>query len=111
MSPRAPKLHHRTKPKALPRFQVVHHADRVGVELNQPPSNEWVTIAAVHGAAGFPASDLAARIARLLNQDVAKDEVLQRAAVALDEILRDGLTFSTEQAIEHTANNIRRILR
>jgi hypothetical protein len=71
-------------------------------------SARWETIAIVRSTSDVKARALGEFIVGLVNERHQGGDILQAAFNALDGVLRDGLTFSTEQDAEHVVDVLKR---
>ena len=73
-------------------------------------SSKWETVLTVHHTAGAGHEAMAAYVLALIHEHQRKQGVLKDALDALEAVINDGLTFTTEQAAERAVTNIKRVI-
>lgn len=78
--------------------EIVAYADASGA---------WETIAVIPSTSGASADFLAGFIVNLVNESQEDSDVLEAARKALEAVMEEGLTFSTEQEAEHVIDRLK----
>jgi hypothetical protein len=88
-------------------WECRHLEDRSALTAYVEASGEWETILTVHPTSGASAEVVAAYVAAIINEHQSKADLLQEAMKALQFIMEDGLTFTTEQAADRVVTRIK----
>jgi hypothetical protein len=89
-------------------WECRHDNNRSEILAYVEASGKWETILTVHPTSGASTEALGSHICNLINQHQIKENILQEAMSALELVMNDGLTFSSEQAVERAFNNLKR---
>jgi hypothetical protein len=89
-------------------WECRHDNNRSEIIAYVEASGKWETVLTVHPTLGASTEVLATYICHLINQHQLKENALQEAMSALELVMNDGLTFSSEQAVERAFNNLKR---
>jgi hypothetical protein len=87
-------------------WQCRHRADCSEIVTRAGSSDTWETIATIHPATGASAKDLATLIVTVVNQHRQSRDLLRDATETLEIVMKEGLTYSTEQEIERLISGI-----
>jgi hypothetical protein len=90
-------------------WRCTHHGDRSEVFAYVEASGKWETVLVVRASSGTTAEELAVYIVNLVNDRREDQDALEQAFAALDAVLQDGLTFTTEQEAEHAAERLKKL--
>jgi len=74
-------------------------------------SSKWEKVLDVCSTSGSHHETMAGYILSVIHEHQKKQNALHDAMNALQLVLNDGLTFTTEQAMEHAVTNIKKILK
>jgi hypothetical protein len=72
-------------------------------------SGQWETVAVVRPTSSADAKSLANFILRVVNDWNEHDDLFEAASEALEAVLQEGLTFSTEQEVESMVERLKRL--
>jgi hypothetical protein len=89
-------------------WECRHDKDRSEIKAYVEASGTWETILTVHPTSGASAETMAAYITAIINQQQRKQDLLQDAMDALELVMNDGLTFSSEQAADRVVTLIKK---
>lgn len=87
------------------------HKDHSEIIAYVEASGDWETVLIVHDTAGANHETMAIFILAIINEHQEKRNVLCDAMDALELIINDGLTFTSEQAAEHVITNIKKVIK
>lgn len=93
---------------ALQPWVCQHYPDHSEIEAYVEATGDWEAVAEVHQTAGHSAEALADYIVRVINDNQKNKNLLLDAMEALQLCLEeDGLTFSSEQAVDRVFTRIK----
>jgi hypothetical protein len=72
-------------------------------------SQKWELVAVVSPASGVSANEVAEFIIRALNESQRDHDLLRAAMLALEGVMEEGLTYSTEQDADVVVQRIKRV--
>jgi hypothetical protein len=96
--------HYRSRP-----WRCIQSGDECALSAFVEASGEWETVAIVQPTSGADAKSLANFILRVVNDWNEHDDLFQAASEALEAVLQEGLTFSTEQEVESMVERLKRL--
>lgn len=78
-------------------WRTEHHDDRSEIAAYVEASGKWETVAVIPHTPGASAETLAEFIMGIINDSQKNRDLLRDATRALEAVMEEGLTFSTEQ--------------
>jgi hypothetical protein len=90
-------------------WRCTHHGDRSEVFAYAEASGTWELVLEVRSSSGATAEELAIYIVNLVNDRREDQPALEQAFAALDGVLQDGLTFTTEQEADHAVERLKKL--
>ena len=93
---------------ALHPWQVKQESDQAEVHAYVEASGAWEKIATIHPTPGASADTLAAYIIGIVNAHHQSHDLLNAALNALEAIVDEGLTYSTEQDADTVIERIKK---
>jgi len=92
-------------------WKAQHYPDRSEITAYVEMSGQWETVLVlVRPTSGFGAEEMASHITAVMNNHQKGQNLLHDAMQALEAVLKDGLTFSTEQTAEHVVTHIKKVM-
>src|SRR5580658_3503421 len=71
-------------------------------------TDKWESVAIVLPTSGASAGKMARFIVGLVNDNQKQESLLENALAALESVSEEGLTFASEQAVEHAVTELRK---
>jgi len=90
---------------------IQHQSEYSQIEAYVEASGEWEIILNVRSTSGASHITMAEYILSIVHEHQKKQCALQDAMNALELVQNDGLTFSSEQAMERAITNIKKVLK
>jgi pyridoxal/pyridoxine/pyridoxamine kinase len=87
-----------------------HHSDHSEIVAYVEASGAWETVLDVRQTSGASHDAMAASILALIHEHHEKRNALRDAIEALELVLKDGMTFSSEQAAERAVDSIKKVI-
>jgi hypothetical protein len=87
-----------------------HHENYSEIVAYVEASGEWETVLDIRPTSGVSHETMAASILSLIHEHQEKRNTLHDAMEALELVMNDGLTYSSEQAAERAVTNIKKII-
>jgi hypothetical protein len=78
------------------------------IEAYVESTNKWESVAIVLPTSGASAGKMARFIVGLVNDNQKETPLLENALAALESVSEEGLTFASEQAVEHAIADLRK---
>jgi hypothetical protein len=78
------------------------------IEAYVEGTDTWESIAIVLATSGASAGKMARFIVGLVNDNQKQEPLLEDTLAALEAVIEEGLTFASEQAIEHAVTGLRK---
>jgi hypothetical protein len=78
------------------------------IEAYVDGTDKWESVAIVLPTSGASAGKMARFIVGLVNDNQKQEPLLENALTALESVSEEGLTFTTEQAVEHAVTELRK---
>jgi hypothetical protein len=91
-------------------WQCRNHSDRSELTAYVEASGKWETVAVVPPTSGASAEALANYILALVNNSLPNSDLLRDAMSALEAVMKDGLTFTTEQEADSVVKCIKLVI-
>ena len=93
--------------QGAPRWRFDRRGEKLEIDVFAEEGREWLPVATVRGGIGMEAGALAEYVVSVLNQKQREAVILSTALHALKSVLEEGLTFSTEQEIDHAISDVK----
>jgi hypothetical protein len=78
------------------------------IEAYVEGTDKWESVAIVLPTSGASAGKMARFIVGLVNDNQKQEPLLENALAALESVSEEGLTFASEQAVEHAVTELRK---
>lgn len=88
-------------------WQCSHKCEHSEISAYVEVSGAWETVATIHPTTGANAKVVATFFTDLINDKLRNGDVLQAALSILEEIVQDGLTYSTEHEADHVIERLK----
>jgi hypothetical protein len=89
-------------------WRCVHHPDRTDITAYVEASGERETVATIHPSSGARAEDIASFVANLVNAHQQNRHLLHDVIDALEAVMSEGMTYSTEQDLDAVLKRLKR---
>jgi predicted transcriptional regulator len=89
-------------------WRCQHHGERSEIAAYVEASGTWETVAIIPQTSGATSEALAEFIARAVNQSQQCENLHQAAIRALESVIEEGLTFTSEQEAERVIERLRK---
>ena len=83
---------------------------KVQIEAYVEKSSNWETIIEVRSSSDASAEALAGYVSDIINQDQMRQELLEEAKAALEQIEKEGITFSSEHDADRVLRRIKGLM-
>ena len=93
--------------QGTPRWRFDKRGEKLEIDVFAEERREWLPVATVRGGVGIEAGALAEYVVSVLNEKQREAVILSTALHALKSVLEEGLTFSTEQEIDHAISEVK----
>ncbi len=90
-------------------WRCTHHSTHSELVAYVEASGQWETVLTVSPTSGTSAKLMANFIMTLVNSYRQNNDLLRKAIKALEAIMQEGLTYSTEQEVDAAVTSIRSI--
>jgi hypothetical protein len=93
---------------ALHPWRCEHSADHSKIQAYSDASGKWEIVAIIPPTPGLTPETLAEFIANIINANQKNQDLLRSAMKALEDVIEEGITFSTEQAADSVIAQIKK---
>ena len=87
-----------------------HHKAYSEISTYAEANGNWEKVLTIHPSSAVSADTIAQFILGLLNNHQQNQNLLQAAMEALENVMKDGLNFTTEQSAEHVVTHIKKVM-